>query len=133
MTNYKKLSGQCLCENVSWSMTGPFDFFGLCQCSLCRKLTGSGFASNLFVKFDQFQWISGKENIFNFDMPKPSNFISASCKTCGSRVPRIFGRSRKMVLIPYGSTVDVPEIQPTLVCYEDHTKWFTDLKKAIGN
>ena len=76
--------------------------------------------------------MSGKQNIFNFDMPKPSNFISASCKTCGSRVPRIFGRSKKMVLIPYGSTVDVPEIQPTLVCYEDHTKWFTNLKKAIG-
>ena len=57
MTTYKKLSGECLCGNVSWSMKGPFDFFGLCQCSLCRKLTGSGFASNLFVKFDQFQWI----------------------------------------------------------------------------
>ena len=50
MTTYKKLSGECLCGNVSWSMKGPFDFFGLCQCSLCRKLTGSGFASNLFVK-----------------------------------------------------------------------------------
>ena len=76
MTTYKKLSGECLCGNVSWSMKGPFDFFGLCQCSLCRKLTGSGFASNLFVKFDQFQWISGKQNIFDFDMPKMKDLLA---------------------------------------------------------
>ncbi len=133
MSAHKKLFGECLCGKVSWSMFGPFDFFGLCQCSLCRKLTGSALASNIFVKFDQFEWISGKENIFNFDMPKPSNFISASCKTCGSRAPRIFGRSKKRVLIPLGSTVEIPEIEPTLVCHEDHTNWFVDLRKAIGN
>tara|TARA_B110000196_G_scaffold79954_2_gene68683 strand:+ start:952 stop:1383 length:432 start_codon:yes stop_codon:yes gene_type:complete len=132
MPNYKVLVGECLCTQISWNMQGPFDFFGICQCSLCRKLTGSAFATNLFVKFEQFNWLSGEDNRLEFRMPKPSNFITSSCKNCGSRVPKVYGNSNKKVLIPYGSTMEIPEIQPTLVCYDDHTEWFTNLKNAIN-
>ena len=91
------------------------------------------FATNLFVKIDQFRWISGETNRFEFQMPKPSNFITASCETCGSRVPKIFGRNNHKVLIPYGSTMEKPGIQTSLICYDDHTEWFTDLKSALDS
>ena len=80
MQKFKVLFGECLCTKVSWNMQGPFDFFGMCQCSLCRKLTGSAFAANLFVKLEQFNWLSGEENRLEFKLPKPSNFITSSCK-----------------------------------------------------
>ena len=77
MEKFETLFGECLCGTVSWKMHGPFDFFAMCQCSLCRKLTGSAFATNLFVKIDQFRWISGETNRFEFQMSKPSNFKTA--------------------------------------------------------
>ena len=133
MEKFETLFGECLCGTVSWKMHGPFDFFAMCQCSLCRKLTGSAFATNLFVKIDQFRWLSGETNRLEFQMSKPSNFITASCKTCGSRVPKIFGRNNHKVLIPYGSTTEKPGIQTSLICYDDHTEWFTDLKSALDS
>ena len=130
MKFYNKLDGKCLCGVVSWEMTGPYDFFGLCQCSLCRKVTGSAFASNLFVKSENFLWVSGKENVKEYLTDFPNSFGSAFCKTCGSRSPR-FSSGRKSMMVPIGSTMDLPEIEPTLVCSEDHTEWFTELKKLI--
>ena len=62
MKNTKTLAGECLCGKVSWEMSGPFEFFGMCQCSRCRKVTGAAFATNLFVKPEQFIWHSGKDN-----------------------------------------------------------------------
>jgi hypothetical protein len=35
------------------------------------------------------------------------------------------------MMVPLGSTMDSPEIEPTLVCSEDHTEWFTNLEKLL--
>lgn len=126
----KTLSGSCLCGDVAWEMTGPFDFLGMCQCSLCRKVTGSAFATNLFANLEQFHWLSGEDNRIEYTMAPPKKFGTSACKTCGSRVPRIMA-ARGRVLIPLGSTMEDPGIAPTLVCAEDHTDWFTDLERAV--
>ncbi len=122
----RTLSGSCLCGAVAWEMNGPFDFLGMCQCSLCRKVTGSAFATNLFASLDQFRWVSGEDNRISYAMPPPKKFGTCSCKTCGSRVPRVMA-ARSRVLIPLGSTMEAPGIEPTLVCQEDHTDWFDKL------
>lgn len=127
----KILSGACLCGAVTYELTGPFDFFGFCQCSLCRKATGGAFASNLFVALERFTWASGEDNRIDYKMPPPKKFGNAACKTCGSRVPRVLS-SGDRVLIPAGSIMEDPGIAPTLVCTEDHTEWFTGLEKAVS-
>jgi hypothetical protein len=33
------------------------------------------------------------------------------------------------MLAPLGSTMETPEIEPTLVCAKDHTDWFSGLEK----
>ena len=129
MKNNKTLSGECLCGEVSWQMVGPFNFFGMCQCSRCRKITGSAFASNLFVKPQQFKWLTGEDNRNKYLLPEPPTFGNTFCKTCGSRVPNKTARGE--VLIPLGSTAELPDIKPTLVCPEDHTTWFTQLDSVI--
>ena len=62
-------------------------------------------------------------------MASPNTFGNAFCKTWGSRVPR--NTSRGWVLTPLGSSMELPGIEPTLVCPEDHTKWFTGLESLI--
>ena len=89
MKTYKTLKGECLCGEVSWQLSGPYEFFGMCQCSRCRKATGAAFATNLFVKAEQFKWLSGKEIVDEYVMEEPPNtFGNAFCKKCGSRSPR---------------------------------------------
>jgi len=88
MKTYKTLKGECLCGQVSWELSGPYEFFGLCQCSRCRKATGAAFATNLFVKADQFKWLTGKDRVGEYVMEPPNTFGNAFCKNCGSRAPR---------------------------------------------
>ena len=115
MNEYKTLKGECLCGQVSWELAGPYEFFGMCQCSRCRKVTGAAFATNLFVKANQFKWISGQDNTGEYALEPPNTFGNAFCKNCGSRAPR-FIPSKGWMLAPLGSTMDAPEIKPTLVC-----------------
>lgn len=130
MKIYNKLNGKCLCGKVAWEMTGPYEFFGMCQCSRCRKVTGTAFASNLFVRSENFFWASGEDNVIEYLMDPPNTFGNSFCKNCGSRVPR-FSSGRGAMMVPIGSTMDSPEIEPTLVCLGDHTDWFTDLEKLL--
>jgi hypothetical protein len=60
-------------------MNGPYEFFGMCQCSRCRKVTGAAFATNLFVKPEQFIWLSGENNRGEFALPSPNTFGNAFC------------------------------------------------------
>ena len=130
MNKYKTLKGECLCGQVSWELSGPYEFFGMCQCSRCRKVTGAAFATNLFVKADQFNWISGQDNTGEYALEPPNTFGNAFCKNCGSRAPR-FIPSKGWMLAPLGSTMDAPEIKPTLVCAKDHTDWYSGLEEII--
>ena len=79
MNKYKTLKGECLCGQVSWELSGPYEFFGMCQCSRCRKVTGAAFATNLFVKADQFNWISGEDNTGKYALEPPNTFGNAFC------------------------------------------------------
>ena len=130
MNDYKTLKGECLCGQVSWELAGPYEFFGMCQCSRCRKVTGAAFATNHFVKANQFKWISGEDNTGKYALEPPNTFGNAFCKNCGSRAPR-FIPSKGWMLAPLGSTMDAPEIKPTLVCAKDHTDWFSGLEEII--
>ena len=127
---YKTLKGECLCGLVSWQLSGPYEFFGMCQCSRCRKATGAAFATNLFVKADQFKWLSGKDAVNEYVMEPPNTFGNAFCEKCGSRAPR-FSSARGWMMAPLGSTMEEPEIEPTLVCVKDHTDWFKKLKEML--
>ena len=127
---YKTLKGECLCGLVSWQLSGPYEFFGMCQCSRCRKATGAAFATNLFVKADQFKWLSGKDAVNEYVMEPPNTFGNAFCENCGSRAPR-FSSARGWMMAPLGSTMESPEIEPTLVCVKDHTDWFKKLEEML--
>ena len=129
-SEYKTLKGECLCGQVSWQLSGPYEFFGMCQCSRCRKATGAAFATNLFVKANQFKWLTGEREVGEYVMEAPNTFGNAFCKTCGSRAPR-FSSARGWMMAPLGSTMQTPEIKPTLVCAKDHTDWFKKLEEMI--
>jgi hypothetical protein len=80
--------GSCLCGAVNIEINGTFnnmiDSIIHCHCSLCRKSTGTAYATNGFVNTADFKLTKGDDNLssFAFKPGRERHF----CKTCGSPV-----------------------------------------------
>ena len=104
----QKIKGNCLCGAVSFEVVNAFDKMFLCSCDQCRQITGSAFASNLFISAERFSWLSGSNEIVAYKMP--GRDISKSfCRVCGSGVPWASGDGSRMV-VPAGSLCAEPKV-----------------------
>ncbi len=105
------LSGSCLCGTVKYEVTGEAKRFFHCHCSRCRKSTGTGHASNLFVQPGTLKWLQGEAEIRSYKPPEAVRFANHFCGKCGSRVPRQAAGS-DIVIIPAGSLDVEAPIKP---------------------
>jgi hypothetical protein len=103
------LKGSCLCGAVKYEVAGDPKRFYHCHCSRCRKATGTGHASNLFLQPGMLKWLSGEDQIRAFKVPQAQRFTNSFCITCGSRLPR---QATDTVIIPCGSLDDEIPIKP---------------------
>jgi hypothetical protein len=65
------LKGSCLCGAVKYEVTGEPRRFYHCHCSRCRKATGTGHASNLFLQPGALKWLSGEQGRPGRDLLMP--------------------------------------------------------------
>lgn len=105
------LEGSCLCGAVTYTVSGEPKRFYHCHCSRCRKATGTGHASNLFVQPGELVWRSGADQVRAFKPPEAQRFTNSFCMSCGGRVPRQAAGS-DIVMIPAGSLDVEPPISP---------------------
>ncbi|MGH1431756.1 MAG: GFA family protein [Neptuniibacter sp.] len=125
MSDYK-VTGSCLCGEVSYQITGNLGIFQYCNCSRCRKFTGSAFAANILVAPEHFQWNSGEEQVGVYNLPDTRHFATAFCQNCGSSMPWR-AQSGRAVIIPAGSLNEDPEIRPMHNIYcASRAEWYTD-------
>jgi hypothetical protein len=117
------LKGSCLCGAVKYEAAGEPMRFYHCHCSRCRKITGTGHASNLFLQPATLRWLSGEELIRTFKVPEAKRFTNNFCATCGSRLPRQ-AKDSDMVMIPAGSLDEATPIQPQARIFsESRASW----------
>ena len=112
------LSGSCLCGVVTYQVTAPFLRFAHCHCLRCRKATGTGHATNLYVVPDQFAWTSGKEATIRFDLTTARSFSTTFCQYCGSPLPH-HTRSGREIVVPAGSLDHGPDLEPQARIFHD--------------
>lgn len=76
--------GKCVCGEVRVRIKGKISDIIHCHCSLCRKNSGTAFATNGFINSEDFEIISGKDNIsiYSFKPGRNRHF----CTRCGSPV-----------------------------------------------
>ena len=108
-----KINGSCLCGKVTYEITNHLNIFQYCHCSRCRKFTGSAHASNLFVKKDDFRWLSGQEFIGTYSPDDTKYFSTCFCKNCGSSMPWLEKSGRTMV-VTAGTLDEHPQVKPNL-------------------
>ncbi|WP_068547711.1 GFA family protein [Thalassotalea crassostreae] len=76
--------GKCLCGDVQVKINGEISDIIHCHCSLCRKNSGTAFATNGFINSAEFEIIAGKEKITTFSFKPGRN--RHFCTNCGSPV-----------------------------------------------
>ena len=76
--------GKCLCGEVHIKVNGNISDIIHCHCSLCRKNSGTAFATNGFINATEFEITSGKTSLTSFSFkPGRSRYF---CSKCGSPV-----------------------------------------------
>lgn len=126
----QKLQGNCLCGTISFEVVNAFDKLFFCSCNQCRQITGSAFASNLFVTADGFEWLDGAEGIVNYQLP--GRDISKSfCRVCGSGVPWPSSDGSNMI-VPAGSLSAEPHVARTVRIFAaEQRSWASGFERVI--
>lgn len=126
-----KLTGQCLCKKVLFSVQDDFKAFYQCHCKQCQKLTGSAFASNIFTQPDNIEWLQGQEYVTHFEHSS-RGFSKSFCKDCGSALPFV-NKSKTSLIVPAGSLNEFPDIRPQANIFTDEEAcWSEEGLKAKG-
>lgn len=124
-----KISGSCLCGSVTFDVGNQFRNFYFCHCSLCRKITGSAHASNLFTAPDAVTWRTGENNVEVFHHPTLS-MAKAFCKTCGSGLPYV-NLKKTFTIVPAGSLDEAPNSeQAKRIFWRDRAPWHDLIEDA---
>lgn len=122
-----EFTGSCLCGSVTYEVTESTSMFQHCHCSRCQKVTGSAFASNIFVKPEHFRWLSGEAHVGRYELPEAKYFATAFCKQCGSALP---WRTKPgtIVVLPAGSidTKNIPKRPTAHIHYASRADWYLE-------
>ncbi|MFV8259218.1 GFA family protein [Bdellovibrio bacteriovorus] len=122
-------SGSCLCQSVTFEVTGAFESFFLCHCKHCQKDTGSAHAANLFSSSAKLNWLSGEDKITTYNLPS-TRHIKSFCKQCGAAVPNL-QMEGKLLVVPAGSLNTEVLIKPTAHIFcSSQASWTVDLDKV---
>ena len=78
------IKGSCLCGGVKISIAGQISDIIHCHCSLCRKSSGTAYATNGFVNSKDFGVVEG-QNLLTFYEVSPGK-KRHFCKVCASPV-----------------------------------------------
>ena len=76
--------GKCLCGAIKIEVSGAIDSIIHCHCSLCRKSTGTAYATNGFVDINSLKVVKGKEALSTFAFKPGRN--RHFCSGCGSPI-----------------------------------------------
>jgi len=121
--NHKTFKGSCLCGSVKYELHGePIKFYH-CHCQRCRKATGTGHASNIMIKPEAFEWVSGEELLKRYKVPEAERFYTHFCSQCGSAMPRNVPELG-MIVIPAGSLDQELDMKPQArIFWDSRAEW----------
>ena len=122
----EKIKGSCLCGAVKFEIKAPLSAFRYCNCSRCRKASGSAHVANIFLPQGQVTWTAGESSIKRFDLPGAKRFSVWFCSRCGSRVPHKV-RDGDNYLIPAGLLDDDPVMRPeNSIFWGSRAPWYVE-------
>lgn len=95
-----RMQGKCLCERVSYEISGPLGTAYNCHCSKCRRWHGAPFRARASINVSQFTLLSGADNLTAFKSSE--NVTKYFCKICGSPLHSTYADRPNVIGIALG-------------------------------
>ncbi len=105
------LRGSCLCGKVRYEVQTAPKVMYACYCGMCRKASGSSFATNMLVERSGFEVVSGRALLKGF--PSSPGEKRYFCTECGSPVYSQSDLRPGLVSVRCGTLDDDPGIVPS--------------------
>lgn len=109
-------TGQCLCGQVKYTLTGQPLRMMQCHCKGCQRATGTGHINNAFFKAEQFD-LQG--NVKGYEDTADSGNVNVRyfCPECGSRIYNEITARKGIVGVAVGTADDNEWFKPDGVVY----------------
>ena len=104
------LTGRCLRGSIRFEITGKLGPVIYCHCSMCRRATGSSFATNASVRKENFRILSGHELIKEYESTLGNR--RAFCSHCGSPLYKTFADIPSLRRVRLGTLDDAEGATP---------------------
>lgn len=117
------IRGSCLCGQVKYELRGQPQVMYYCHCSMCRKATGSSFATNMLVREEDFVVTAGSSLIKAFQSSPGEN--RHFCSECGSPIYSKAQAREGTISVRCGTLDDDPGLRPSEHLYvASKATWF---------
>ena len=104
------MTGTCLCRGVAYEVKGELGPIALCHCGMCRKQSGTAFATNASVERRAFRLVRGTDLVQRYQS-SPGKW-RCFCRVCGSPVFAEAGDMPDLVRLRLGLFDDDPGARP---------------------
>ena len=112
-SNETSATATCFCGTVQLAFpTEPPGFLGafVCNCTDCRKITASMFASNISIADSHLTHVRGRENLTAYGQSRTTAsgklMTNYSCSTCGTLMYRISEKYAGRSILRIGTVDD---------------------------
>lgn len=122
--------GSCLCNSITYEITGRTVRTANCHCSRCRRARSAAHASNLFYKIEDLRFTRQDAPIADYRLPEAKYFGISFCTKCGGAVPRI-SKERGLAVVPAGALDTDPGVQPAMHIYVDSRACWFEITDSI--
>lgn len=102
------MKGSCLCGRVRYEIDGELGPAIYCHCRLCRKASGSAFATNASVAAQAFRFVAGESLVRGYES-SPGQ-LRKFCSGCGSPILKTNAEQPDTLRIRLGSLDGAPDV-----------------------
>jgi hypothetical protein len=131
MSDFKPLTGGCLCGAVRYTLTAAVRRVVNCHCTRCRRISGAAFQTVFLVHTGNFHLDRGADQLTSYGVSPQTqkNF----CCICGSAIYNKLERLPKHVLLPIGSLDDPNAVAPEINIHcENMLPWVLDIMALMN-
>ena len=111
-----KLTGNCLCGQVSFEADGDIKMQGNCHCTDCRQVTGAAYATLIFMQKDDVK-ITGDVKTFEHTVDSGNTLSKDFCPNCGSQMFGANAARPTLMALRAGSINEQENIKPQFNVY----------------
>ena len=103
------LRGSCLCNRVTYEISGELTDVLNCHCSMCRKLHSSAFRTRAKVSAGDWKTLTGEEFIKFYESSPGER--KGFCSECGSSLFTKFDANPNVLGFPLGTLDTDPKVK----------------------